>query len=578
MLCCSLSFTFSSCLDLTPKEDLSDSSLWTKPADYKLFANQFYSWLRSFPSVTSDGPHSDYRSDLISSDTRNIYSNGTNPMPTTDGNFTTAYSRLRQINTMLTKAEAYPSQSDIAQAVGEAKFFRAYVYFDLLQLYGDALIVTAPLDITDPALHAKRNSRTEVTDFIISYLTDAISLLTPYKSLSGSARVSVEAAQAFLSRVALYEGTWQKFRMGDAARSTALLTTARDAAQAVIKSGAFSLFKPEALGTSAYKYLFTLENTKCNPAGATKSDNHEYILKKEYDTDITGGSIGSSPGSAFIGKTSFVTRKFANMFLTKDGLPIDETDKTRFATTTSEYADRDNRMTNILIVPGSPVYTSAKGRKSWQDDATDLALALYKSFEPYNNSGYFSQKWNAERQISGTYPGFDYPVIRYAEVLLNYAEAVFELCETAGNTASKDVTDALNISLNLVRKRVNPNMPSLTVDFVKNHGLDMRTEIHRERTIELFHEGFRIDDLKRWNTAAQEMPQDMLGVMYTGTEYVKKWPGMPRGTNADGCILMETNRKWEEKNYLYPIPTEQLQLHPELGQNPGWPNVTSQKK
>ena len=86
----------------------------------------------------------------------------------------------------------------------------------------------------------------------------------------------------------------------------------------------------------------------------------------------------------------------------------------------------------------------------------------------------------------------------------------------------------------------------------------------------MFHEGFRMDDLKRWNTAKDEMPQNLLGVKYDGTAYETSWRDMNRNTDTNGCIIMESGRKWEEKHYLYPLPIEQLQLHPELKQNPGW--------
>jgi len=570
-LLCSTALLFSSCLDLEPKEKLADSNIWETPEQYKLFANQFYAWLRGFNSVTSDGPHSDYRSDLMSGTTRSVYSNGTNTIPTEDANFTDAYSRLRQVNILLQKAQTYATPKDIATSVGEAKFFRAYLYFDLLQLYGDALIVTDPLDISSPELHMSRNARSEVADFIIQDLKDAIDAPLPSaKSLAGSGRVSLEAAQAFLSRVALYEGTWQKFRVGDPERAKELLQMAKDYAYEVIKSSNYSLFKSESLGTEAYKYLFVLEDVQCTPAPEiNKSSNKEYILKKEYDTNVSGGSLSSNPSGSFFGKTSFVTRKFANMFLTAEGLPVNTADANLYATTTSEYENRDNRMSNLMIIPGRPYWTTAKGRSSWKEDETDLKLAFVQSFSPNASSGYFIQKWNAERQING-YPGFDFPVIRYAEVLLNYAESVYELCESNGNAASSEVTEALNISLNLVRRRINPDMPPLTVEFVGQHGLDMRQEIRRERTIELFHEGFRMDDLKRWNTAKDEMPQNLLGVKYDGTAYETSWRDMNRETDTNGCIIMESGRKWEEKHYLYPLPIEQLQLHPELKQNPGW--------
>ena len=160
--------------------------------------------------------------------------------------------------------------------------------------------------------------------------------------------------------------------------------------------------------------------------------------------------------------------------------------------------------------------------------------------------------------------GYDFPIIRYAEVLLNYAEAVYERDDKISNTD-------LNISLNLVRLRVNPAMTPLTNELItQNAGMDMRTEIRRERTIELFNEGFRLDDLKRWKTAETEMPQDFLGIRWTGTEFQNKWPGVTNERNSDGFIILESGRKWEDKHYLYPLPTDQLQLNPNLKQNPGW--------
>ena len=155
-------------------------------------------------------------------------------------------------------------------------------------------------------------------------------------------------------------------------------------------------------------------------------------------------------------------------------------------------------------------------------------------------------------------------IIRYAEVSLNYAEAVFE--------RDNEISDAdLAKSLNLVRKRVNPEMPDLTNGFVSSNGLDMRTEIRRERTVELFDECFRLDDLKRWKTAETEMPMNLTGVKWTGTEYETTWTSAAsKAKDAQGCILMESGRVWKERNYLYPLPVDQLQLNPNLGQNPGW--------
>ena len=129
------------------------------------------------------------------------------------------------------------------------------------------------------------------------------------------------------------------------------------------------------------------------------------------------------------------------------------------------------------------------------------------------------------------YESYDFPVIRYAEVLLNYAEAVYELNGT--------ITDPeLDYSLNLVRLRVNPDMPKLSSKLVSANNLSMREEIRRERTVELVLEGFRIDDLKRWATAPVEMPQDQLGVQVTGTWFETNWTDHKRSLSSDGCLIL----------------------------------------
>ena len=128
----------------------------------------------------------------------------------------------------------------------------------------------------------------------------------------------------------------------------------------------------------------------------------------------------------------------------------------------------------------------------------------------------------------------------------------------------------LDISLNLVRLRVNPDMPKLSNEFVAEHGLKMQDEIRRERTVELYNEGFRIDDLKRWKTAEVEMPKDILGIQWIG-EFRTEWADAESyQKDKDGCLIIETGRTWSSKNYLYPLPSDQLQLNPNLGQNPGW--------
>lgn len=557
-----------SCLDLEPQDQLAETNYWKTSNDYQLFANQFYGWVRQFSDAMysqSDKPtHSDYLSDLFTNkDLRNLYSNGTNSVMPSDANYTSDYAHIRRTNLLLKNAATYSTPNDIKQYVGEAKFFRAYSYFDLLQLYGDAIIVEEPMELTDPKMYVAQNDRGEVADFIIRDLQEAAELLPKAVEIEEEGRICKEGCQAFLSRVALYEGTWQKSR-GNVERGKALLDVAAKAADAVIGSKTYSLFKPEALGASAQKYMFILENTKCNPAGLQKSDNKEYIFVRRYDEVINPINWNITQSSLY--NAIWITRKFANMYLCQNGLPISYGENVNaqfegYDDIDSEFKNRDNRMRNTLMRPHDDFWNNTKSRTTWDDNEKNPFIS---NFIPKTGTGYHNQKWATERAVTDKKEGYDYPVIRYAEVLLNYAEAVFERDDKISD-------DDLNRSLNLVRLRVNPQMTPLSNDLIlKNSGMDMRTEIRRERTIELFNEGFRLDDLKRWKIAETEMPMDLTGIQWKGTEYERVWPSCPYEINGEGCIVIETGRKWDEKHYLFPLPNDQLQLNENLKQNPGW--------
>ena len=327
---------------------------------------------------------------------------------------------------------------------GEASFFRAYCYFELLQAYGDLIIARTPLDIDSPEMQKARNPRTEVADFIIDDLKEAAKLLPVDKAISSSdeGRLSSEAALAFLSRVALYEGTWEKFHNGgqNTERTKDLLNTAAQAAHDVMAGGAFELFAPQELGTEAYKYLFILENEKSNPANINKTGNKEYIFTRRHDPVIN--SIGFNITQGRLGNALYVTRKMANMYLQSNGLPINP-QTWNYTKVDDEYKNRDNRMNNQLMVPGQTYWGTNGGRIDWSGNAAEIANASHRNFMPQTGTGYFPHKWCSERDgVPTGMEAYDFPVIRYAEVLLNYAEAVFE---RDGQISDEDLAISLNL-------------------------------------------------------------------------------------------------------------------------------------
>lgn len=566
-----ITILMSSCMDLEPKAQLGDNLVWNKATNFQLFANQFYGWTRDFQmsvnygSAISDGPHSDFRSDLIATSSINAFSQGTNTIPASDNNYSELYKRIYYTNLLLDRANSFGDKEAIAIPVAEAKFFRAYLHFELVQIWGDAILLTEPLDLDSEKLLAPRNDRSEVIDQIIIDLKEASADLP--ESVTEAGRLTKYAALSMLSRVALYEGTWQKFHTGgsdatsNTARSTELLTLARDAANDVIQSERYEIFYNNQLGNESYRYMFILEDAaQCNPANLNKKDNLEYILAHRHRD---GDHLGTNITHGMQANVVYITRKMANMYLCSDGLPIDKSTQFKgYQGATDEFLNRDNRMSNTMLQNGQKYWNNdGKWRITWDDG--DLKNSL--SANVRSNSGYQNNKWGVERQVADYYESIDYPVIRYAEVLLNYAEAIYEL-----NGAISD--EDLDKSLNLVRLRVNSAMPKLSNDFVGKNNLSMREEIRRERTIELFLEGYRIDDLKRWASASIEMIQDQIGVKMSGTWFEANWAAQSRPLNNEGCIILYDGRVWDNKNYLYPLPSDQRQLNPQLGQNPGWGN------
>ncbi|MCM1224291.1 MAG: RagB/SusD family nutrient uptake outer membrane protein, partial [Lachnospiraceae bacterium] len=467
MTVAALALLSTSCLDLDPKDQLSDGNLWDRAADFQNFANNFYGWTIDFGSVViRDGQHSDVRSDIMAlKGGKNVFANGTNTVPQSDGLYTGNYANIRRCCLLLENAPGFAQQEDIAQYVGEAYFFRAYEYFNLMQAYGDLIIVDHSLDVTDPLMQAERTNRVEVARFIIDDLNNAAAKLKKFSEVPYG-RISQEGAYAYLSRVALYEGTWQKFRNNEAVAKE-FLTIAADAAKKVIDSKTFELFYNAALGTDSYRYMFILEDVKNNPAGLTKSANKEYIFVRCHDEELKSIGYNISYGTSPSGGDGLASKKFADLFLCDDGLPIEVSPKFQgYTNIRSEWQNRDVRMSTILCPPGANIFvTGYKAHTNWNEtDEPQIS-----NFQPNYNTGYNSWKWVGERTATTGKESFDFPIIRYAEVLLNYAEAVYE---RDGSISDND----LAISINLTRKRINEKMPDLTNAFVTTNGLDMRTE------------------------------------------------------------------------------------------------------
>jgi starch-binding outer membrane protein, SusD/RagB family len=549
-------FTRCKKLDLVPKDTISDATFWKTAADYKLAANNLYISLEDFDYESDNYNYSmDTESD-IAFDVPNSISNGTYQAVESDNeHWTYPWYYIRRCNNIIEKATTSSIGDGIMEYVAEARFFRAYNYWKMFRIYGELPLITKVLDIDSPELYGARATRKETVDMILQDLTDAAIDLPEQSDLESAdiGRITKGAAVGLKARVALFEGTWEKFRNDDNANE--YLDTAIEASATVMNSNQYSLFN--SMGDESYRYLFIEQG----------DDASECILDHRYARDINGHIFNRKISEG----NYLVTKKLADMYLCTDGLSVTKSPLFQgYNTHTSEFESRDPRMSMTIIIPGTLV------SQTWYVDP----VASWPFYPQRNsNTGYTTYKHLSEDSYANALNynwSYDNHILRYAEILLIFAEATYEK-----NGAISDAE--LNKSINLIRQRV--NMPSLTNAFVTSNGLVMREEIRRERTVELALEGFRYDDLRRWKTAETELPQAIEGIKIVGTQWtdpvviegVNRNPyadqSWQTATTTDGFIIAEeaAARRFDpDKHYLRPIPTKEIQINPNLKQNPNW--------
>ena len=534
-------------LDLVSEDSITDATFWKKPADFKLAANELYNGLDRFG-------FEDTESDIAFNNPNGV-SNGTYQPSENSGRWNDSYRYIRAANKMLAMGSD-KTDEEIKRYLAEAKFFRAWYYWKLMRIYGGVPLIDKVLVTDDVAQFTPRSSRTETADFILKDLAEVQEALPQQADLSGAdkGRITKGAAISLAARVALFEGTWKKFHGEDNAGK--YLDLAIASSSQVISDGQYGLYTGS--GAQSYRYLFL------EPG----DDSREAILDRRYARNILGHDMPYQ----YDGGGYNPTRKLADMYLDNNGRPITNpaTVFQGYATFVSEFQDRDPRMTMTMLIPGTKinrVFFPVEMKPNWPDFPqrnfnTGYILYKYMSEDPLaNNSG-----------SNGDNSFFDYDrhLIRYAEVLLIYAEATFE------KNGLIDDAD-LDKTINVIRERA--VMPKLTNTFVAGNGLDMRTEIRRERTIELALEGFRYDDLRRWATAETELAQDVKGIKIKGTEWENRTPYSDpiyqAKVDGDGFLIAETGRMFDPaKHYWQPLPTREVAFYEssgyELKQNPGW--------
>ena len=566
-------FSFScgdSFLDRPPQVNITEESFWQNTQDMETYLNQFYALFPTYGTYDGGAYWLDRSTDNLIPTTYNARLAGLTVTPTSGSNL--YYVNIRAVNYFLEKSAAMTlPENEKNPYIGEGLFFRAWYYWDLLKEYGGVPWIDKVLTTESPELYSSRTDRSEVATHILNDLDKAIEYLKPASEVSGF-RLNKEIALAFKSRVALFEGTWEKYHNGSVFeasnnRSTYFLEAAIEAAQALIEGKYGTSYRIYSTGNimKDYMNLFNQDNLQNNP---------EILFWRKYSTDLKFTHncqryIGILAGDFGISKT------LIDSYLCSNGRPIHNSaglykgDDLPY----SVFENRDLRLRQLTFVKGDPI-TIENGDTIKIFERGPLQMAgenfcptgyqLKKGSSPENTN-----KVQTTDQTSIT----AYILFRYAEVLLNYAEAKAEL----GLLTQDDV----DLTINAIRDRV--GMAHLSLDnIVEDPAWDFPelspiiNEIRRERRIELACEGFRWDDLRRWRGHRLIKDIKPLGIKYNPKDYPELVIGKNVFLSADGYVdpyATSLPNGWQfnpERDYLAPLTLEELMLNSNLKQNPGW--------
>lgn len=517
-------------LDKYPLDQISDVQFWNTATDLELYANQFYQDLRA--------PHYNWQLDNNSDNNapgdRNNYVWNEYVIPATGGGWGKSnWLPIRRTNYALVRIAEMEKNEAILRYEGEIRFFKAFYYHKLVKQFGDVPWYDSDLQTDSEELYKPRDPRKVVFANMLQDLDFAIEHL-PEESNEG--RLTKYAALTFKAEACLYEGTFRKYHnLGD---DEEVLRLAAEAAEEVISSGLFSLYST---GNPQQDYfdLFVQYSLDGNP---------EAIMFQNFVEGIRMHNNVRQMGEPRTG----YTKDLINSYLSIDGLPIAQSPLYQGdAEFGDEFNNRDPRMFQSIYHPDRPYRIYSDGSVDYREmpefDNNYVTTSYYitKGYSPYEVD---------RLQLQTTIDVFIY---RFGKLLVTYAEAKAELGE-----ATQEVLDN---SINLLRDRV--GMPHLTVNvgFVDPNWpaweipiSPLLNEIRRERRIETAGEGTRWDDIVRWKAGKLlENPLTYRGARDPGTgDYRVVYPGYIR--------------KWDDKLYLYPIPTQEIALNPQLTQNPGW--------
>lgn len=523
------------------------------------------------------------------------------------------------INTVLKQIEngTLPNSEDVKNYLGEAYFFRALVYFRIMALYGDIPVITEVLPDEDNVIveNSKRTPRNEVARFILSDLDKAIEMCYTRSKFNGQ-RVNREAAQLIKSRIALFEGTFEKYHRGsgrvpgDANWPGAKMSY--NQGKTFNQEAEVKFFLTEAMKAAkevADNAGLAENNHKIDPVYGDKDDWNPYfnlfsqpslanvneaLMWKQYNKDL--GFYHLTGHSMVTGQNTGFTRSFIQTFLMKNGMPIyaDNSGYHGDVTLDNVKADRDERLQLFMWGESTPTYsdpemTGVEAGKPlpvyMEEDETDAAHITNTDASTRCITGYQQRKYytyDAEQtRYSEQSTTNACPIMRSAEALLNYMEADYELNGRL-DSKSQEYWRTLRTRAGVdpdFQKTIDATDLSKEMDFGRYSGTQLVDKtlynIRRERVTELFSEGLRFADLIRWRGFDNMLTTKWIpeGCNFWDNMY-KHYPADIKCNGENDAVVsskslgkylrpysksmqpaneLKDGYKWHEAYYLYPI-------------------------
>lgn len=556
-------------LNQPPDDAITSDEFFNTGDDLRAYTNDLYSVLPN---------HSMYMDDSSSDNILGVSAadrlRGSRIIPTGRGSGGWSWVHLRRINYFLENYERVDDAQAKAKYSGIARFFRAYFYYDKVKRFGDVPLYDEVLAQDDEDLLNKaRDSRELVMDSVLDDINYAIDNIPAEKQLN---QITKYTALILKVRISLFEGTFRKYHGLE--NHEKFLEEAVSAARELIDTGAYTLYTNGGVDQS-YLDLFARNN----------QDMTETILSVYYEPGRRTHDLAYRMTAPTQGRWG-LTKDLVNSYLMADGTPF--TDQNGYETMGfyEEMQNRDPRLTQTTAGSDFATYGSEE-REPVNLDITRTGYRVIKALPPKG------PQWGSGASYN------DVILFRFAEALLAYAEAKAEL----GTLTQAD----LDMSINKLRDRA--GMPHLimadananpdsyqealyeNIDQGPNKGVIL--EIRRERRIEMVNEGLRWDDLMRWKEG-KKVEQPITGIYFSGlgahdfnndgTYDVYVHDGDDSGAPEEVTSKINTNQRTltngtsgnlllfnggafeEPKDYYYPIPIEDLELNPNLEQNPGW--------